>query len=476
MTQTELKVFDISGHLQENAIHQILETDPSGKTFRTFSEVCRRVKEHFEKQYDSGKVTNEELQQRNRVEYNAMIGKPEAEGLLINEIESYLRDENLMGINDYPGFYNSVAEACFHEIYRFGSLAKWRQYPDSPSGVIQGDEIWFLIDGTFKRQKERLRDDNHIQEIIRSFSLNHKGLRINENNPEAEFDMDDGTRVKVVVPPRSYKPTIIFRRFLIRRFSFQQQAEKHTIPKEDVAFYTNLARLPLNTVVAGKVQSGKSTFLKTIYAERDPHLVAVLIETNPESFLKRDFPDRLVHDFYTSEGNIHQVIRDALRTDHDYIIVQEVRGIEAEGAIAGTERGTTGLLMSYHITNPKNTPKQLARHIIDEFPRRNEDREIKRIAEQLDIGITMTSLKNNEKRVTSIYELCYNEQEERAWIRYLVLYDQKTDSWTYNDNVSSALIEKMERLDESLCHSFLKALKERAGQHPIGGQTEFNCL
>lgn len=476
MMEMDNQVFDITNYLQKNAVTHASEMDSNEKNFHRFSEICLMVKKHFEKLYESGKITNEELRQRNHLEYNAMIGKAEAESVLTAEIESYLRNENLIGVNDYPEFYGSISEACFHEIYRFGSFAKWDKYPDSPSGVIQGDEIWFLINGKFVRQPERLRDQNHVHEIIRSFSLKHKGLRINENQPEAEFDMDDGTRVKVVVPPRSYKPTIIFRRFLIRRFSFEQQAEKGTISKEDLNLYRALAQIPLNTIVAGKVQSGKSTFLKTIYAERDPGLVAVLIETNPESFLKRDFPNRLVHDFYTSEGNIHQVIRDALRTDHDYIIVQEVRGIEAEGAIAGTERGTTGLLMSYHITNPKNTPKQLARHIIDEFPRRNEKREIKRIAEQLDIGITMTSLKNNQKRVTSVYEICYDEDKEEAWINYLVLYDARKDSWMYNSLVSEKLIQKMDRLDEKLCRHFIEELRQREKQFPIKGEAKISCM
>ncbi|HET7628046.1 MAG TPA: ATPase, T2SS/T4P/T4SS family [Bacillales bacterium] len=475
MAEAQFQVFDITEHLQKNAVQRTAASETLETEAARFQEVCTKVKAHFEKLYDSNKVTNEELRERHALEYQAMIGKAEAESVLTAEIEGYLRDENFLGVQDFPEFYETIAEACFHEIYRFGSFAKWRKYPDSPSGVIQGDEIWFLVDGKFQRQEERLRDQLHVHEIIRSFSLKHKGLRINENHPEAEFDMDDGTRVKVVVPPRSYRPTIIFRRFVIRRFSFEQQAKKNTIPLEDVSLYRLLAKLPLNTVVAGRVQSGKSTFLKTIYAEREPHLVAVLIETNPESFLKRDFPDRLVHDFYTSDGNIHQVIRDALRTDHDYIIVQEVRGIEAEGAIAGTERGTTGLLMSYHITNPKNTPKQLARHIIDEFPRRSEDREIKRIAEQLDLGITMTSLKNNEKRVTSVYEMCYDEELEQAWINYLILYDAKTNTWTYNAGLSESLARKMRNLDESLYESFIRLLKERARQHPITGKTEFAC-
>lgn len=42
---------------------------------------------------------------------------------------------------------------------------------------------------------------------------------------------------------------------------------------------------------------------------------------------------------YTINGNIEDVIYSALRTDHDYVIFQEVRGIEADGAMKGQKEG-----------------------------------------------------------------------------------------------------------------------------------------
>lgn len=301
-------------------------------------------------------------------------------------------------------------------------------------------------------------------------------MRINENNPQAELDRGDGTRIKILVPPRVYQPTVIFRRFTVKKFSFEKQAENQTIPKEDIPFYIALSKLQLNTVIAGEVQSGKSTMLKTIYAERDPKLVSVLIEDTPESFLKKDFPDRLVHDCYSTGGNIHHVIRDVLRIPHDFIIAQEVRGIEAEGAISGTERGTRGLLMTYHITNPKNVPMQLARHILDEFPNRTERSETRRIAEQLDIGITMTKLKNNEKRITSVYEIVYDDDKDEAWIQYLIRYDKKTDSWVYNSKVSPFLLNRMNEIDEELTSEFLQLLKKREEIYPMKIDPVVKCF
>lgn len=469
-----IKIFDLNEYMNLHAVKKDASSSRGISKHLQFTDVWQQVKNHYDALYDSNKINIRDKESRLQTEYEAMIGQATAEKFIMDEIEAYLRENHLLNVS-YPAFYPSLAAACFHEIYGFGSFAKWQVYPDSTDGIIQGKEIWFNINGEFVKQEETLRDEGHVWEIIRTLQLRLKGLRINEQHPEAEFDREDGTRIKVIVPPRSLKPTIIFRRFVIRSFSFREQAERGTIPYEDIPLYEALAKLHLNTIISGKVQSGKSTFLKTIYAARDARSVAVLIESSPESYLKRDFPQRLVHDFYSFDGNIHQVIRDALRTPHDYIIAQEVRGIEAEGAIAGTERGTRGLLMTYHITNPKNVPRQLAKHIIDELPARTEKNEVIRIAEQLDIGITMTTVNRNDKKITSVYEIIYDEQQDQAWINYFIQYDPETNSWSYNSNVSTSLKKRMREYSPELTEVFLGLLQEREAIAPLINETKVLC-
>ncbi len=50
-----------------------------------------------------------------------------------------------------------------------------------------------------------------------------------------------------------------------------------------------ISQLYLNMIIAGHVESGKSTMLKTIFASRSPEKIAICIETSPESFLKKIF-------------------------------------------------------------------------------------------------------------------------------------------------------------------------------------------
>ncbi|MBU8732498.1 CpaF/VirB11 family protein [Cytobacillus oceanisediminis] len=456
------KVFDINEYIQNNRILN----QAANQNIDRFNDVVKQTKDYFKSLYSSDKTSDKDKVQRFEIEHNAIIGDEGAESLLTSEINNYLRENNISNVK-YPSFYDSLPHAIFHEIYRFGVFYKWNKYPNSPSAKIQGKELWFKVDGEFIKQEEELQDESKVDEIIRAFQLSNKGLKINESNPQAEIEMKDGTRVTIVIPPRAFKPTIIFRRFIVKSFSFSEQAKFNTIPLEDVHFYHTMANLDLNTVIAGHVESGKTTMLKTFYGSRNDKKVALLIESSPESYLKRDFPNRLVHDFYTLNSDINEVIRTALRVDHDYMIVQEVRGIEAEGAISGTERGTRGLLMTYHITNPAKTTEQLAQHITDVFPNRRLTNEVRRISKQLDIGITMQNFKGNKKKITSVYEICYDYDKDRAWINYLIKYDKKMDKWVYNSDVSEGLLDNIYEFDENLGKKFINHLKSREKDSPM---------
>jgi len=465
MSISESKLFDINEFIQNNSVREIKNVENKNEG-NEFYDAVAAVKEHFESLYSESSISDREKVKRQDIEHNAILGDAEAESILVGEIETFLRKNNMLGYS-FPSFFMSLSHGIFHEIYRFGVFYKWNAFRESPSAIIQGDEIWFKIDGVFVKQEEKLRDEFHVEEIIRALKVPNKGLIINESHPQAEVEMKDGTRVTIVIPPRSYKPSIIFRRFIINQFSFFKQSEKETIHNEDISFFKDMAKLYLNTIVAGHVESGKSTFLKTIYGERDPDKIAVLVETSPESYLKRDFPERLVHDFYTTNGNVEDVIRVAMRTDHDYVIFQEVRGYEAEGAIKGTERGTRGLLMTYHITDPARTPEQLAEHIVDAYPNRDLSSTIRRIARQLDLGITMKNFEGNKKKVTSVYEIAYSYEENRAWINYLIKYDPKENTWVYNADISEGLKNRMSEHDEGRAAAFIQHLKKQSQKRPM---------
>lgn len=455
-----------------NVVEEIqtkLNSDPQlpGKKENSisFESLIEQVKEHFDDFFKDDSNDSKKKQSRLNLYHKAVIGDKETEILLTNEIDSYLRSININNV-PYPEYYQSLAQALFHEIYRFGILQKWYVMKDSPAAKFTGNEFWIEKNDVFEKQKEVLPHKDSVREFIQRFMAGQKNLKVNESNPYAEIALADQTRVTIIIPPANYEPTLIFRKYVVKNLNFEEQAERGTIPESDVDFYKVFSRLYFNTIVAGHIKSGKSTFLKSIYGAREPEKVAVLIEDKAETFLKQDFPNRLVHELYTHNQDINQTIRRALRIDHDFLIVQEVRGIEAEGAIGGTERGRNGLLMSYHITDPENTSIQLSQHIVDEYPNRHQVNEIRRISKSLDIGVTMES-KNGRKRITSMYELGIDKTSNQPFINYLIYFNPKMNKWEYNSDVSNELIDKMNNTNSDLANKFIRHLQEQAKTNPM---------
>lgn len=463
------QAFDITEYIHNNRKYDNVEPKKVS-VIDDFHRVLEKVKGYLDSLYDdnSSKYTDDEKVERQKVEHKAILGDLEAKEILQADIKFFLHNNNLQGVK-YPNFYKSLEHAICEEIYGFGAFYKWNSFPNSPSAKIMGKEIWFKINGKFEKQKEELRSEEQIYEMIRALEMSHRGLKINESNPRAELEMSDRTRINLSIPPACLFPTIVFRRFTVTDFSFEEQAKRKTIAKEDIKFFKHISNLHLNTIIAGHVESGKSTFLKTIYGARDPKSVAFLIETTRESYLKLDFPDRLVHDVYTVDGDVESAIRSAMRTDHSFLIFQEVRGYEAEGAIKSTERGTRGLLMSYHITNPLRTPEQLARHILDVHPNRKLENEVRRIAENLHLGIIMKNIGGSRKIVQSIYEICYDFKKDKAWINYLLKYNSKNDDWEYNGDISEGLKQTMREYDEDEAELFINHLEQQSKLKPITG-------
>lgn len=424
------------------------------------------VKKFFHEKIEDRSLKESERKERQEIEHKATLGDKEAMDMLIDEIQSYLRDSPYQNVK-YDLMFRSLAHALFEHIFRFKIFYKWQLSPDSPSAKILGKEIWFKKDGKFEKQAEEFESVEEVYEIIRLLQQNNSKFKINEKQPQGELDLPDGTRITLTIPPRTLYPTIVFRRFIVNRFSFSEQVRRGTIAQEDVPLFQTLAKIRANMVIAGGVESGKSTMLKTFYAERPDDLVALMIESHPETFLKRDFPKRLVHEFAITEQDIKSVLRTVLRFDHDYVIMQEVRGVEAEAAIDGASRGATGLLMTYHVTEPSKVCEQLAQHILDEYPSRRYVNEVRRVAQTLHLGVTMKTFPGNKKKVTSVFEINYDFDKDTAWISYLMKYDEFSGLWNYNDEISDSLKYQMRVEGEKTYHDFQTLLSERAALFPI---------
>src|SRR5690606_12657968 len=241
------------------------------------------------------------------------------------------------------------------------------------------------VEGQFVKQNEAFENEEAVERIKRAFTMRVKDAVINEQTPELEIEREDGSRITMIQKPRSKENYVMFRRFIVKNMSLEEQANRGTILHDDIPFFRSLSRVMCNTIFAGRVRSAKSTFMKTMLKERDPSYVAAVMEKHFELDLTKQFKDRLIFEVQAKEGDLHHAMPRLLRMEHDYIVVGEIRSLETEGYLQACERGERGAVSTYHLTQVENVVPQITRHILDEFPNRNFENELERVARNIDI-------------------------------------------------------------------------------------------
>lgn len=442
---------------------------------KDFREICKVVQQEMDKVYnmEEKSTKDKESEWLNR-QHLAVIGNTSAMAYFITRINEVLRAKNITSTN-YPSYYVNLAEAIFHEVWGVSVLHKWEKYPESEAAVIRGTELWIDINGKFVKQKEEFASEEVVEHVKKTFTLRAKDALINEQHPELEIEREDGSRITMIQKPRSRENYVMFRRFIIKDISLEEQSRLDTIPQQDVPIYSALSRTMPNIIIAGRVRSAKSTFMKSMIRERDKEQVIAVLEKHFELGLSKHLPDRLIFEVQAKEGDLHSSIPRLLRMEHDYIVIGEIRSIETEGFLQACERGERGTMSTYHLTDEKHAAKQITRHVLDEYPNRNFANELERVARNIDIIITMDTDNRNrtKKRVTGVTEVIWDDDNDRYYTTDLIRYSKKTNKYYYNHKISNTLLRKMIDENEEETRKLVTLLKKREVQSPI---SEYNKM
>jgi pilus assembly protein CpaF len=446
---------------------------------RSFKEICQKVREQLNDIIVDGTLNSkrdkigdlDDSAQTGDIwlerQHQAVIGDAQAMSYFITKINEVLQKENITA-NDYPHFYDSLAEAIFHEVWGVSILHKWDKMPNIEAAVIRGTDLWLDINGQFRKQNEQFENDEAVERIKRAFTMRVKDAVINEQTPELEIERQDGSRITMIQKPRGKENYIMFRRFVVKNMSLEEQANLGTILNEDIPFFKALSRVMVNTIFAGRVRSAKSTFMKSMLKERDASYVAAVMEKHFELDLSKQFKDRLIFEIQAKEGDLHHAIPRLLRMEHDYIVVGEIRSVETEGYLTACERGERGAYSTYHLTSVENVAPQITRHILDEFTNRNFEVELERVARNIDIIVTMSADRDRRrKRVIGVTEIIWDEKERTHRTHDLVRYSPVTDQYYYSSTITKELLTLMANESLEDTKILVRHLKNREKLSPM---------
>lgn len=422
-----------------------------------FQKLCSRVNAEFLREWEEG---NENPDSALRIQKKAIIGYENEVSYFKSRIRQLIRKYGAEHAS-YPGWYESLEDGIYQENWGLAGISEWfsEKFRDSSSAKIIGDRIYFLEEGQMRLKPQKITKDRREQ-MIRAFLLLTPEERLDKEFHEVY--MLDGTRVTIFGGGMTKRgqDVIIFRRYIIPNYSFEEQAARGTIPQNAIPLFRAMVGLGYNVAFTGAVRTAKTTFLSTWQSYEDRNLEGVMVETDPEIPIHLLMPEAPILQLLADNEKLKHLAKNLLRSDADYFILAEARdGIALDTAVKIASKGTRRMKITFHTRDPLDFCYDVAFEIVKSLGG-NLDSTAKKVAASFDYIFHFIQLKNkNEKRLKSIYELGIHRNTHEIVMREICRYDHKSGGWNWTFAVSEDKQTIGEEENTELFAVFLEELR-----------------
>jgi pilus assembly protein CpaF len=451
--------------------HKVIDITKKDKKTR-FNELCSAIYTYFQNEWESEGSDGAKYTILLERQKKAIIGYEKEVNFFKDKINEYLKKNNLYN-EWHPSWYKNITEAIYEENWGLAGVAQWKYMTESSSAKIIGNRIYFLIDGKQVLQKQTICEER-LKQLISALLLKEPKIRLDNNF--AEVYMLDGTRITIFTEGLTKKgqPAIIFRKYIIPKLTFEEQAKRHTIPYEIIPMLKDMVKIGYNVAFTGPVRTAKTTFLQTWQLEEDPTLEGVMIETDPEIPLHELMPDAPIIQIVADDKQLEGVIKRVLRSDADYIVMAEARDATAFYiALDVTDRGTRRSKLTAHFTRAVDFPYNVADKIVNKYGGSLYSTIIK-VAQNFHYIFEFIQLRNkSQKRLKAIYEIRYDFLTQKISLHQICKYIFKTDSWSFKCDIGKDKLSIADEEDIEAGKRFKEKLKELEEKYPYEGENIF---
>ncbi len=220
--------------------------------------------------------------------------------------------------------------------------------------MINGyQHIFIEKNGKLYRYPETFSSEEKLYQVVQQVAAAANRM-VNEMHPIVDARLEDGSRVNIILPPVSLDGAVMtIRKFAREPMTMEWLYERHAFSREVGEFLKLLVRARYNIFISGGTGSGKTTLLNGLSncIPKDERIIT--IEDSAE--LRLNGIENLVR-LEMRNANAageHQVdmkdlIKAALRSRPDRIIVGEVRGEEALSMLNAMNTGHDGSISTGH--------------------------------------------------------------------------------------------------------------------------------
>ncbi len=438
-------------HDQKQSRKEVKGLDPI-----KFEKLCRSIYSDFTREWDLGK---EDINTVLTLQKKAIIGYENEVAYFKDKIAEFLK-KYCITTQDFPSYYSTIEEAIYHENWGLSGISEWFDdgHKESSSAKIIGDRIYFLEEGHMVLKPQKIGKDRRAQ-LIRAFLLLTPEERLDKEFHE--IYMLDGTRITIFggAMAKKNQDVIIFRRYIVPIFTFEEQASRGTIPEQSIALFRAMVEVGFNVVFTGAVRTAKTTFLSTWQSYENQSLEGVMVETDPEIPLHKLMENAPIIQLIADNEKLKHISKNLLRSDADYFIMAEARdGIALDTVVKIASKGTRRMKSTFHSRDPLDFCYDVASEIVKNFGGSIDNTAIK-VAKSFDYIFHFVQLKNkSQKRLKGIYELGIDPKTKEISILQICKYQYKDDQWDWNyiiskdkrDSGEEENLEAFSRMNEEL--------------------------
>lgn len=280
-----------------------------------------------------------------------------------------------------PNEEQDLAQSVLDVLFGMGRLQTLIDDPMIENIDINGcDRVWATYaDGSKRLMLPVAESDDELIAIIRSaaarFGLSER--RFDIGRPELDLRLPDGSRLSALMAV-TVRPSVSIRRHRFADLSITDLVEMGTIDDGVASFLVAAVRARKNIVIAGAMNSGKTTMLRALASEIPPRERLVTIEQAFELGLDsavQRHPDIVALEARPAnvegEGRIEvsELVRRALRMNADRVIVGEVLGEEILPMLNAMSQGRSGSMCTIHSDSSAGVFRRIASYAVQSAER-----------------------------------------------------------------------------------------------------------
>lgn len=387
-------------------------------------------------------IKNKEYFRKKKANYNSIITE------IVNKTGVTVRDyqDNLLFVKD-----------VVDDMIGFSSIRDLMNNPKvTDVYCLQWNKIYYeeagyptprKFDGTFKSEKHY---KDFIERLLRESG---KGVLDNGENKVIDFDLyeDRYNAIAKSVSPNDF--TLTIRKHQEEHIKLEDIIDKEgrngCVNQEIADLIGTLILGECNLIIGGITGSGKTTTMRAFldYYVSKANKRMLVCEDTRELFLENDHTLELV----TSKGvdektniTLRDLIILALRQKPKYIVVGEVRGIEAESAVEAMETGHA-TIFSMHFGTPMEGMNRLNTKYTMQMPSLSSDVVDRIIGSAVDYLVIQDDIPGIGRKITSLTEVTYDFTEKRIKLKRIAEFNLHEKKFKIVGKLSGEKGEKLLR-------------------------------